>query len=318
MQDGTPNVRFQDLRAERLIKRRFSSDSDGLHSAYEAASIVQKGLLHAQSIDAFIDMHIDKPAVALIGKQQIALEILRAEAESTLFVDPSNIYNRIDFNREAIERSWLRVFTEILLEKARASDLAAIGRGVTVICFNYDRCIEHYLIQALEATLGIEQEQAHEVVYGLNILHPYGSLGRLPNSPAAGAGGVRFGADVESQAVDIWPIAEGISTFTEEMRDPDQLLRIHDAIAGAEHLVFLGFGFQSQNVQLLKPPENRAKRVVGITTGVGIHQVAVSEVSRRIRSLKGNALYDQAREAIMLDVGCGDLMRHNRLVLSAS
>lgn len=317
--DGTPNVRLRDLRAERLMKRRFSSDADGLESAFEAATIIQKGLLHAQSIDAFIDMHVDKPAVAMVGKLQIALEILRAEAESTLYADGSNIYNRIDFNRDDVSRSWLRVFAEILVEKARARDLRSIGAGVAIVCFNYDRCIEHYLIHALEATLGITFEEAHEVVYGMDIIHPYGSLGDLPSSPAPRSGGIRFGADVEDGSIDVWAVAEGLSTFTEEMRDKDKLQGIHSAISTAERLVFLGFGFQSQNVQLLTPFAARTYRdvVSGFSTGVGIHEVALSEIRRRIVGLLAKARYRE-KDAIMLGVGCGDLMRHNRLVLSAS
>jgi hypothetical protein len=307
---------YADTYAERLLQGRFKDDKDGLNAAFEAGALIQKGILHAQSIDAFIDMHADKPAVAVVGKLQIALEILRAEQASKLYVDPGNIYNRIDFAEKSVASSWLRVFTEILLEKARASDLSSIGRGVTIICFNYDRCIEHYLIQAIEATLGVTYEQAHSVVSGMEIVHPYGHLGILPTRPGAD-GAVPFGVEVDR--INIWKIADGLSTFTEEMADQEQLSRIRKATSEATTLVCLGFGFQSQNVQLLDPQSTSPTKLVNtISTGVGIHNVIVPEVTKRLTSIVGrNLISGRAKHTVMTDVGCGQLMRHNRLALSA-
>lgn len=309
---------FIDRRCEDLLRFKFKDDPTGLDQAWDAAILIRRGILHAQSIDAFIDMHADKPAVATVGKLQIALEILRAERASHLAVDRSNISNRIDFQANPVSSSWLRVFTEILLEKARASDLSSVGRGVTTVCFNYDRCVEHYLIEAIEATLGVSYEEAHAVVYSMNIIHPYGSLGRLP-STRGGKDGVEFGADPDA-GVDVLKIAEGLSTFTEEMKDREQLDRIHAAIGSSHRLVCLGFGFQSQNVQLLTPATDTvaARRTYGVTTGIGTHEVGVSEVRLRLKTILKNGIYDKYREAIMVGVGCGDLMRHLRLSLSGA
>ena len=309
---------YVDRRTEDLLRHRYKGQPEGLDGAFEAGALIQKGILHAQSIDAFIDMHADKPGVATVGKLQIALEILRAEKNSELAVDRSNTLNRIEVGSDVVAGSWLRVFTEILLEKAKATDTSSIGRGVTIVCFNYDRCIEHYLIEAIEATLGLTYQEAHTIVYGMNIIHPYGSLGRLPSS-RGGRDGIDFGADPD-HGTDIWQIADGLSTFTEEMGDQDQVTKIRWAIGQAHMLVFLGFGFQIQNVQLLSPDAASAgaRISVGISTGIGIHDVAKREVRGRIRSVLTGATYDEAREAIMLDVGCGDLMRYNRLTLSGT
>ena len=71
---------FVDRRCEDLLRGKFKDDPVSLNGAWNAAILIRRGILHAQSIDAFIDMHADKPAVATVGKLQIALEILRAGA----------------------------------------------------------------------------------------------------------------------------------------------------------------------------------------------------------------------------------------------
>ncbi len=303
-----------------LTRRRYRDDKLRWDDAWAAAKTIREGILHAQSIDAFIDMHHEKLMIATFGKLQIALEILRAEGSSTLAVDRSNINNRIDFRREQNAQSWLRVLAEILLEKAKASDLASIGKELTIITFNYDRCIQHYLIEALSATLAIEYVVARQVVSQMKIIHPYGKLGDLPSARGGSGDGVAFGADPGDIGDSVWEIADGLSTFTEEMRDAGTLAEIHGAMAQATQLVFLGFGFQSQNVQLLTPKgqSNTARVMTGMATGYGLHQIAVPEIRNRIQKMLWGATYDVGREAIMLGVGCGEFMRANRLVLGAS
>jgi hypothetical protein len=79
---------YRDRRAEQLLRYRFKDNAEALNEAFNTGALITKGILHAQSIDAFIDMHADKPAVATLGKLQIALEILRAGKASDLFIEP--------------------------------------------------------------------------------------------------------------------------------------------------------------------------------------------------------------------------------------
>lgn len=280
-----------------------------------AAGMISRGLLHAQSIDAFIDMHSNNQDVATLGKLQIAMSILRIEASSDLFVDDSNIHNRVDFSRKFAASCWLRPFTEMLLEKSHASDTSNLGQNITLICFNYDRCIEQYLAAAIENTLAVRSEVAHEIVGRMNIIHPYGSIGKLPpRGSGPGPGVVPFGA---KHSVDHWSIARNLSTFTEEMTDTESLGKIHDAVLRARQILFLGFSFQPQNMRLLTPttPITNRRVIRCYSTGIGFHELAHEALNNRVLSLLGeNRSIGSSR--ILQGLGCAEMLRAIRPMLT--
>lgn len=236
-----------------LVHKHCSETGANLNKMLSAAALIADGLHHADSIDQFIDMHSHSPEVALLGKWQIAMELLKAEAKSFLYVPPDNSKSRLKFGSDSLAAGWLQPFTRILLSGAHATELDSVGVGLTVICFNYDRCIEQYLTEAISRTLDVSYGTAHRHVYEkLKIIHPYGTLGKLPaerSSSETADGAVPFG----SQSADPRGVASNLSTFTEEIDDKGQLDSIGDAIAGARNLVFLGFSFGRQNMELLKP-----------------------------------------------------------------
>jgi len=57
-------------------------------------------------------------------------------------------------------------------------DLASMFDNISIICFNYDRCIEHYLYSALVAHYGITKPAAAKIMGKLRIHHPYGVISR--------------------------------------------------------------------------------------------------------------------------------------------
>jgi hypothetical protein len=304
--------RLRDTACDALLLEK---PGDDRHRLLGAATMISRGLLHAQSIDAFIDMHSGNNDVATLGKLQIALSILRVEAASDLYVDDSNIYNRVQFGGPYIAHCWLRPFTEMLLEKCRALDIENIGTGISIICFNYDRCIEQYLAAAIEDTLAVDSSTAHEIVSRMDIIHPYGHLGNLPaERTRREPGSVPFGA---KNAVDLWSVADGLSTFTEEMRDRESLARIHKAILHARRIIFLGFSFQPQNMRLLTPTDAvTSRRVIRCySTGIGFHEVAHPAIESRMMALLGeNASIGSS--AILQGLGCAEMLRALRPMLT--
>lgn len=311
--DGEFEGRFADNQTSNLIRYYAQNlPPQQVDQTYRAARLIQEGIDHAMSIDAFIDMHADKPSVGAIGKLQIALEILKAEKNSYLSVERDS-NKGFDWSRTAT--SWLRVFSEILLEKSKSTAIETIAEDLTIICFNYDRCIEHYLTQAVQRTFGIAWDEALGYVSKIRIIHPYGDLGPLQAGPS---GGNRFGV---LENVDLWKASQRLSTFTEEVRDQDTVRTIRQAIASAHQLVFLGFSFQPQNMALLRPDDDgpgRTRRPSVYASAKGFHTVAEAEINRRIRSVLRYEPHHQADIEVMIDTTAYDLMRFNRLNLSRS
>lgn len=293
-------TRLSDRQADNLVRKRGGLVTDLI----AAGRIITTGAQHAVSIDAFIDTHRDKPMVGELGKLQIALEISRAEARSDLFVSPDNIYNRVDFAKVDLSRSWLKPFAKILLDGCRATHLSDIGDGLTIVCFNYDRCIEQYLVAAISDAMDIDEERAHSVVSGMNIIHPYGSLGPLPNTSGTVQGAERFGSLDRP-----WEAVQRIRTYTEELKEQETLVQIRSAVSRAAQMVFLGFSFAPQNMRLLEPTQlQRAfDEKKFFTTGVGIDPVADDEIKGRMLRLAGSsATYSKAH--ILRDMTCEKAM----------
>src|SRR5258708_428635 len=112
--------------------------------------------------------------------------------------------------------------------------------------------------------LGIPEKEAAAIVEDLNIIRPYGTLGSIfPNNPLA----LPFGS---ARYPELFSMIDRIRTFTESeaLHDKDVL---REAITAAAMIIFLGFGFHPQNLQLLSLPKTlpfRPAKVLATVHGV--------------------------------------------------
>jgi hypothetical protein len=70
--------------------------------------------------------------------------ILEAENKSSLYFNPQS-HQTIAFSDNA--ETWLVKFMRILSQERRLEDVEKIFDKVSFIVFNYDRCLEHFLVQ---------------------------------------------------------------------------------------------------------------------------------------------------------------------------
>jgi hypothetical protein len=89
---------------------------------------------------------------------------------------------------------------------------------------------------------GIPKEEAVGIVDKADIIHPYGTVGALARVP--------FGGNEEIR-LDYAELGQGIKTYTERVEEEKTLDKIHQAINQADAIVFLGFAFHKQNMELL-------------------------------------------------------------------
>ena len=230
----------------------------------EACRFICESMGIAPSIDTFIDTHADNPAVSFCGKLGIVASILEAERKSAeLYVDTNNIYNRLDLKK--LEGTWYRAFMTMLLDGIHARDPASAFANVSCITFNYDRCIEHVLVDAMDQYFTRDRASAVELVQQIPILHPYGTVGALHglgNGPD-----VQFGGDYRKY-VKLLEVVPSIRTFTEEMEDQTLRNQVRELVTNAETVVFLGFGFNDRNLELIRPAhDHRIKRIFGTAYG---------------------------------------------------
>ena len=245
---GDANIMFA------LKEHAKENNEQTINSYLTEAWLIRDALPQASSIDSFIDHQKGNEKLALCGKLGIVRSILQAESDSLLYFDIHNLEKNIDFT--TISDTWYTSFFQILIGSKSRNNLKERFESITLIIFNYDRCVEHFIYHALQNYYRMPSEEAAELIKSLKIYHPYGSVGRLPWM--GGSDTVQFG--LLPEPINLLKIAGKIKTFTEGT-DPNssEIDGIRQQIGSADKLFFLGFAFHRLNMDLLFP-ENYYKQ----------------------------------------------------------
>jgi hypothetical protein len=222
----------------------------------QAAWRIRDGIAFAQSIDDFLDQHRTDPCVNLYGKVGIVQAVAEAERASRLYF---NRHEGVEtFDADQLADTWLPKFLYMLSRGVPRENVAEIFETVAFIVFNYDRCIEHFLINALQRSYAIDYQEAASIVDDLDIFHPYGLIGDLKQVP--------FG----TTRINCVKLADSIKTYTEQIAAADTQTRLAGMLANAEHIIFLGFAYHEQNMALLTPAKamNASRKIFGTAYGM--------------------------------------------------
>lgn len=291
------------------LRQHISKEEPGLQTDpyLVAGRTISAAMPQAISIDNFLDAHRDDPRIELCGKLGIVSSILEAERGSKLYFDP---YNSEEFPTD-LGSAWHSLFFQRLTEGVPKADLDNIFNNVSIITFNYDRCIEHFLYNALKVYYGIDGGKASEIMSRLQVHHPYGRVGYLPWQtgyvPTVPFGGDRNGFD------DLLTLAGQIKTFTEQLEDGDDLRAIRREVEDAEVVIFLGFAFADQNMELLKPArKSEARRIFATATGISksdceVVEEQIAELLSKERSKFVPTLWDDFDLDLRNDLTCSGL-----------
>ena len=245
-----------------------------INQYHQACKHICEAMPHAKSIDNFIDQHSDNKQIELCGKLAIVRAILEAESKSSLFVDPSNIYNKIKF--EQLEDKWFTGFWKLLTENCSLSDLDERFKSVAFVIFNYDRCIEHYLFHSLQNVYRISATDAARLVNCIEIYHPYGTVGSLPWQSTGNS--ILYGGT--PSAAELLELVSKIKTFTEgtdEKSSNVDAIRTHMRMS--PRLVFLGFAFHKLNMKLLLPTPREGREITQQRVFATAKNISISDIN---------------------------------------
>jgi hypothetical protein len=287
---------------ETIYDRSDEAKISELNKRLNASWQIRDGIDSADSIDEYIFRYSDNPLIAEVGKLQIAYAISAAESVSSLS-EQKGFGEQID----GANNTWIWGFMKALINGIKANKVDKIGNNITIICFNYDRCIEHYLEHALIRSFhGLKREEARAIVKNIRIIHPYGSLGDLDKFPFG-----RVERFVE--------MADNLITWSETIREPELIHEIGKAIRWAKRIVFMGFAFANQNMQLLdsKPAQMNANPPRVYSTGYGLRRENQESLSFNINSLYSDGVAPGRLEAIhfQYDAKCKEFFDIHRLNL---
>lgn len=238
--DGLPDVDHP------LVK--FGFDPKEIHK-------FRRALVHSgrQSVDGFLE---HQPNFVEIGKAAIAWHLIRFENPNALF-DPA-------FPRKNGENWYPYLLDQITTNFDRLAE-----NKLSIITFNYDRSLEHFLYTALCNAYPRPSSEVCESLSKIPIIHVHGRLDPLPHEATDGR---RYSCDLpQNYAATIKRAAAGIKII-HEIKDADNdpnFTKAHQLVAQAEYICFLGFGYNPSNIERLRLPKEKNIRIIGTGFGLG-------------------------------------------------
>jgi hypothetical protein len=181
------------------------------------------------SVDVFLEGRSD---LITIGKAAIAAILIPSEREDELF------------GRGA--RKW---YGELLGRMGGKPEEIEANK-LSIVTFNYDRSLEHYLITAVQHRFSVPRLEAAHMLRNMKIVHVHGELGRLEGDLLEEKR--PYAPDLNSEA--IRTAAESIKIIHEDMgreRYP-WFTEAQDLISTADDVICLGFGYHPTNMKRLR------------------------------------------------------------------
>lgn len=271
---------------------------------------IRDALPQANSIDDFINANADKPAITLFSKYAISSLIIHAERKSILCGSKYNEFTSFDLTKSS--ETWFSNFFKILIENCPLLDLPYRLQSVGIINFNYDRCVEHFLFNAIRNYYRIESHKTTELMRNMDIHHPYGLIDKLPWMDAEDS--TAFGCPARSDE-QIYKSINAIRTFSESTeQDSPRIEKIRTMVNHGSRLVFLGFAFHRINMELLFGKEwGRGARKRTYASGYGLSNSNCEAIKGKIEH-SSNAPPNGVQ--IRNDLTCAKLIQEYRHSLS--
>jgi hypothetical protein len=205
-------------------------NSDKINEYRKAAKQINTGLPLDISIDNFLDKHKNNEYIVTCGKLAIAYTILNAEKNSKLYPVDDKI------TVSGLKDNWFLPCYQKITERCMIENLPKRMEDISFIIFNYDRCFEHFMCNALIHNYMISKQEASSIVDAMNIFHPYGKIDIAP-----------FGS-INLDGSALLQFSKNIKTFTETI---DMNNKMITAFNSASRVIYLGFDFHKQNMDLL-------------------------------------------------------------------
>jgi hypothetical protein len=239
-----------------------------------------------KSIDLFLARN---PRLAPIGKCFIAFEMFAAEERSRFrerakqqqelnrHLSEERHINTYLLAKEFLGDDWYSyLFDRLTTALVEKDDLPDFSEGkLAFITFNYDRSLEYFLHESLcNSFTEVPEAKVIPCLNNLRILHVYGCVAPLKwEDPDAG---VDYRAPISEPL--LRSAAKNIKTIYEEKESPE-LTEAHELLGSAERIFFLGFGYASENMEVLKLPEV-------IAPLCEVHGTAFTKMDKEIKDIR--------------------------------
>lgn len=281
------------------------STRDGILEYFEAAQSVRRGIVFSKSIDSFLDVHRSDKKIQRCGKLAIAKTILEQEGQSALAVEKGEFRDS-----KAVTASWLVSLAKGLFDGVRREDIGRVFEKISFVVFNYDRCVEHFLFEAVQRHYRLSPDETATILKTLRIFHPYGTIGNLNWQ---GDEAIPFG--FKANRANLQLMERRIKTYTERVEERELLHSIRHQIVTADTLVFLGSSFHPENMKILSAgTDTRVEKIFG--TACGISDSDLSSIKNDVGSLLkkldlSSAVLTKSRPVYLRqDLRCSEILQY--------
>lgn len=256
------------------VVRLFGGDQSRANGVVRRAIDYARGLRHAASVDNFLDQVKSDVDFVAAAKMAVGWQIARAESQCTI----AELHHDADILDAAVSAKYfLNEFLNLLVRGHQEDNIERSLENVTFVVFNYDRCLERILLAWFETRF---PGKALALYRSVKILHVYGCLGPYDKH----AGSEFFRGKTSNAMLNphlTMPEFSGrIKVFTEQ-EDSDVAEKISHAIHFSRAILFLGFGFEEQNLRFFRAPQSYTKKIFATTMGKGKPNEAAIEQNLR-------------------------------------
>lgn len=283
------------------IIRRCCHASGGKINEYLEAALRLRDASHlALSIDNVVHQQYTDHILVKIAKMAITYQLLLAEDKTALRIH-ENSYTK---TWPKTRGTWLGRFSQLVTQDISKENADIIFDNVSVISFNYDRSIRRFLPFAIQSQFALPDGVAHQIAKKLKIFHPYGSLGAFSWEDTQKS--VAYG---QTRHEDISEISSNIRTFTEQMADNEALEGMRSAISDAEQVIFLGFGFLNQNMEIITNQINGSARSI-MGTAYKISEPDIEIIGNSLNIIFKD-YFRSHKSAYLRPIKCEEFLREN-------
>jgi len=283
--------------AYKLVSKQANDGLIKVGNLVAAGRDMANALPGCESIDDLLERHSDNALYNAAGKLAIAECIALAERKSPLRQNPNKI------QIPAIDKyahHWLSRLLQGVTKGCSPAVLNEVFGRLKVVNFNYDRCFEWFSFLWLRHVYNLKEREAWEILNSMEVIHPYGSLGALPDGSNQA---VPFG--IELDAHELHELHGNILTYSESVEEDRRAEKITALTSRCSKVIFLGFAFHRQNMNLLDFEVTGLSREVYATT-VGMADPRWEAAQRRIL----NSLNQTRNETVIRSssASCRDLI----------
>ncbi len=255
----------------------------------------------ALSIDAFLASRADQLE---IGKLAISLVLREHEA-----VNP-----KLDA-RDTPRDNWCEyLFSGLLPTRHSALDF----RNLNVITFNYDRSFEWLLRETIRYRYNLENDVADSSAKQLEIVHIHGRIG----SPFSGDRDyIAYGEPLSGRTIEI--ASRDLRVIPEQRGAGEHIERARQMLVRADAIVFLGFGFDIANLELLDSQKTCSMTQKQASGGIkirkihatcfGLKDAEIEFAARRTSGVRDPQSRDH-RSSLFARHNCVDLLRETLIL----